>query len=331
MSGRIWITWENQRRNRELSHALNARLYELKEIDLIKNPVKKYALGLLKTIRILLNERPLLIFCQNPSLILSAFLVTIKKPARFRVVVDAHNAGLFPKEGESYLLGLLSRYIQRHADLTIVTNRGLQKHVEKNGGKAFILQDKIPTIPVSQPKKLSKSFNLLFICSYGEDEPYEAVFEAAWKLAPEVHIYVTGNYRKKDIDAASVPGNVTLLGYVSEDQYVDMLNSVDATIDLTTREDCLVCGAYETVAVEKPQILSDTKALRSYFHKGAIYTEHTAQDIAVSVQQLIDEKERLKREAVELKRHLKNEWEKRRQTLETHLESILHKGSRSCL
>ncbi len=331
MSGRIWITWENQRRNRELSHALNARLYELKEIDLIKNPVKKYALGLLKTIRILLNERPLLIFCQNPSLILSAFLVTIRKPARFRVVVDAHNAGLFPKEGESYLLGMLSRYIQRHADLTIVTNKGLQEHVEKNGGKAFILQDKIPAIPVRPSKELGKGFNLLFICSYGDDEPYEKVFEAARKLAPEVHIYVTGNYRKKDIDTASVPGNVTLLGYVSEDQYVEMLNSVDATIDLTTREDCLVCGAYETVSVEKPQILSNTKALRSYFHKGVVYTEHTAQDIAMSVQQLLDEKERLKQEAVELKRHLENEWEKRRQTLEAHLENILRKGSHPCL
>jgi len=325
MNNRIWITWENQRRNRELSGALNARLFELKEIDQIKNQVKKYVLGLLTTIGILLRERPLLIFCQNPSLILSAFLVTIRKLARFRVVVDAHNAGLFPKEGQSYPLGLLSRYVQRNADLTIVTNVGLQDYVEKNGGRAFILQDKIPAIPQRAPKELSDRFNLLFICSYGYDEPYEQVFKAAQYLGPEVHIYVTGNYRKKNIDPASVPGNVTLLGYVSEDEYVEMLNSVDATIDLTTRENCLVCGAYESVAVERPQILSDTDALRSYFRKGAIYTAHTAHAIAESVHKLIAGKDRLEQETRELKQLLRDEWEERRLVLESYLEDLLHK------
>ncbi len=324
MDKRIWITWENQRRNRELSRALNAGFYELKEIDRIKNPVKKYALGILKTIRVLLMEQPSLVFCQNPSLILSAFLTTIRKFGRFKVVVDAHNAGLFPMEGRSYLLGILSRYIQRNADLVLVTNQGLQEHVEKNGGRAFILPDKIPAIPMRPPRKLSGGFNLLFICSYGQDEPYEQVFEAARRLGMKVHVYVTGNHSKKNIDPSSVPENVTLLGYVSENEYVEMLYSVDATIDLTTRENCLVCGAYEAVAVGKPQILSDTNALRGYFRKGAVYTAHTTQAIADSIIELVSEKDRLKKEAMELKPLLQDEWEKRRLDLERLLESLPH-------
>jgi glycosyltransferase involved in cell wall biosynthesis len=320
---RIWITWENQRRNRELSRAVRSRLFELKEIDEIKNPVKKYVLGLLRTTRILLAERPLLVFCQNPSLILSSFLVTIKRFARIKVVVDAHNAGLFPKEGTSYLLGLLSRYIQRKAELTIVTNEGLKAHVMKNRGRAFTLQDKIPDIPIPSPRKVGEEFNLLFICSYGEDEPYEVVFEAARRLGPEIRIYVTGDYIKK-VDRDSVPCNVTLLGYVSEDEYVDMLISVDATIDLTTRENCLVCGAYEAVAVEKPQILSDTKALRSYFRKGVVFAAHNAQAIADSVHRLILEQDRLKQETRELKQLLEDEWEERRLALEEHLARLLN-------
>lgn len=326
---RIWITWENQRRNRELSSALNAGLFEFKEIDGIKNPVKKYTLGLLKTIQPLIRERPSLVFCQNPSLVLSAFLVTLRKFSRLKVIVDAHNAGLFPKEGKSYLLGLLSRYIQRNADITLVTNQGLLDHVEQNGGKGFILQDRIPAIPEMLPRKLGEGFNLLFICSYGEDEPYESVFEAAQAVGAGIQIHVTGNYRKKNIDPASVPGNVRLLGYVSEEEYVILLNSVDATIDLTTRENCLLCGAYETVAVEKPQILSGTKELRSYFRVGAVYTDNTASSLVDCIKELIDEKDRLEQETRALKPVLQQEWEERRRALEEQIVGLLKQGNRS--
>ncbi|HQN20067.1 MAG TPA: hypothetical protein PKV86_13035 [Syntrophobacteraceae bacterium] len=326
---RIWITWENQRRNRELSTAFNARLFEFKEIDEIKNPVKKYTLGLLKTIQPLIRERPPLVFCQNPSLVLSAFLVTLRKFTQLKVIVDAHNAGLFPKEGKSYLLGLLSRYIQRHADINLVTNQSLLDHVEQNGGRGFILQDRIPAIPEMPPRKLGEGFNLLFICSYGEDEPYESVFEAAQAVGAGIQIHVTGNYRKKNIDPASVPGNVRLLGYVSEEEYVTLLNSVDATIDLTTREDCLLCGAYETVAVEKAQILSGTKALRSYFRAGAVYTDNTASSLVDCIKELIEEKDRLEQETRALKPVLQQEWEARRMALEEQIVGLLKQGNRS--
>jgi len=57
----VWITWENQRRNRELSAAFGMKLYEFKEVDDIKNPIEKYASGLARTIRAILSERPSLV------------------------------------------------------------------------------------------------------------------------------------------------------------------------------------------------------------------------------------------------------------------------------
>ncbi len=311
----VWFTWENQRRNRELSKALGIKLFEFKEVDDIKNPVKKYSRGLMRTSRALLKEKPSLVFCQNPSLILSSFLVTVKKASGFRVCVDAHNVGLFPREGKSPVLGSLSRYVQAGADLTLVTNEQLQRHVEANGGRAFVLQDRIPDIQRRPPIPLEGRYNVLFICSYAQDEPYGLVFEAAEKLDSGVHIYVTGNYRKKNIDPVQVPSNVTLMGYISEDLYVDMLNSVDATIDLTSRENCLVCGAYETVAVEKPQILSDTRALRDYFNRGVVYTPHTVEGIHRSLIMLIENKPFLEKEARELKMERQAEWEQRKAIL----------------
>jgi hypothetical protein len=70
-----WITWENQRRNRELSKSLGIPLFELSEIDNISNPFRKYVTGIIKTLKILLEEKPELVICQNPSLVLALFLV----------------------------------------------------------------------------------------------------------------------------------------------------------------------------------------------------------------------------------------------------------------
>ncbi|HQG31572.1 MAG TPA: hypothetical protein PLA83_06560 [Deltaproteobacteria bacterium] len=322
----VWITWENQRRNRELSAAFGMKLYEFKEVDDIKNPIEKYASGLARTIRAILSERPSLVCCQNPSLVLSAFLVAAGKMAGFKVCVDSHNAGLFPKEGRSVILSGLSRLIQKGADLNLVTNEGLRRHVEENGGRAFILEDKIPGIPTVPPKKLKGEFNILFICSYAEDEPYRLVFDAAGKLDPGIHIYVTGDYRKRNIDPSGLPSNVTLMGYVPEDEYVLMLNSVDATLDLTERENCLVCGAYETLSVGKPQILSDTKALKNYFCKGAVYAPHTVQGIHDSILMLRERYPQLAKEAEELRLELRQEWDSRKAVLMSMLDDLGRKN-----
>lgn len=318
----IWITWENQRRNRELAKALDIKIHELSEIDRIGNRFEKYATGIWKTLVLLANERPKIVFAQNPSIVLSFLLVCLKPFARFTVFIDAHNAGLFPKEGRSWLLGKISRYIQSSADLTIVTNEQLKRHVEGNGGRAFVLQDKIPDIPIRKPSALKGEYNLLFICTYAEDEPYQEVFQAAGKLAQKVCIYVTGNYKKKNISLESAPGNIIVTGFVPEEEYIQLLNSVDATMILTERENCLVCGAYETLAVGKPMILSDTTALREYFRKGAIYTRNNAADICNAVNMLVDNIEKLRIDASCISKELGIEWNNRK----IEIENIINKA-----
>lgn len=313
---RIWFTWENQRRNRELSTAFGAKLFEWVEIDDIHNPLRKYALGIYRTFATLLTARPQIVFCQNPSLILSCFLVIAKRLFRFRICVDAHNAGLFPAEGRSSILLELAYVVQRYADLSLVTNEALKLHVENNGGRAFVLPDRIPSIPVVSPRALTGRVNLLFICSYGADEPYEAVFEAARHLQEDEFVYVTGNYAKRGIAPGSLPPNVILTGYVSEDEYVRLLRSVDATIDLTTRDNCLVCGAYESVAVEKPMVLSDTLALRQYFNLGAVYAINNAEGIFCAIREVIDRQRELTLQVGKLKALRSAQWEDRLRDLE---------------
>ena len=127
----IWISWENQRRNRELSAALKIPLFEFAEIDRINNYLKKYLIGFTKTFCVLRKTRPRIVICQNPSIVLSFSILIFKKFIDLRVVVDAHNAGLFPLDGRSKTLNYVSRFIQRYADLTIVTNENMKQHVRK--------------------------------------------------------------------------------------------------------------------------------------------------------------------------------------------------------
>jgi glycosyltransferase involved in cell wall biosynthesis len=81
--------------------------------------------------------------------------------------------------------------------------------------------------------------------------------------------------------------NVEFTGFLPDDEYWALLESVDLVVDLTYRDDCLVCGAYEAVARGKPLVLSDTAALRGYFSAGAVYTANTAEDIERALQQAL--------------------------------------------
>lgn len=315
MKKSIWITWEDQRRNRELSNALGIELYEFKDIDKIQNRLWKYLLGLLKTIKILYKKRPLLIFCQNPSIVLSLFLVLVKDITKSKVIVDAHNSGIFPAEGNSRILMLFSRFIQRRANMVIVTNDGLKRHVLKNGGSAFVLEDKIPLIQKRQPVSLEGRINILYICSFSEDEPFETVFQAAAGLPADLAIYVSGDYKKLSQKTLPVPDQIHFTGYIPTEEFEQLLCSVDCTMDLTNREDCLVCGAYESLAAGKPMILSDTRALRRYFDRGVVYTLHTTESIRDAIFQFLRERADLENQVIVLRNYLEIHWELRKKKL----------------
>jgi hypothetical protein len=64
--------------------------------------------------------------------------------------------------------------------------------VEINGGKSFVLPDKIPDLPRIKTLPLKGKYKFLFICTFASDEPYNEVFEAARCVGPDICIYVSG-------------------------------------------------------------------------------------------------------------------------------------------
>jgi glycosyltransferase involved in cell wall biosynthesis len=286
-----WFTWEVQPRNRSMSQLLNVPLYELTSK---KHRAIKYALLCCKTIAIIHKNKIDVIFAQNPSIVLSALAIAYKFIFNKIVIIDAHNGGLLPLEGKYKMLNYLAKVIAKRADTTIVSNKYLAELVTSWGGTPYVMPDPLPTPHKPIKTHFNDSNYFLFICTWASDVPYDQVIEAA-RLCSNEKIYITGNYQKKLTlkQITDLPKNVKLLGFVSEEDYLDYFTHAAAAIDLTTRNNCLVCGAYEAAALGVPAILSDTQVSREVFTQGYIFTNNSTQAIATAINQMRENRQQL--------------------------------------
>jgi len=273
----------------------------------------KHPFFILKTVFLLANRRPRVLIVQNPSVILAFVACLCQGLFGYFLVVDAHNVGLIPDSAIGKKVGWFYKYLIEKANLTIVTNEYLARHVKKSGGFPYILPDKLPSIIVPAYGETGRGnkhvFNVLFVCSYGLDEPYDEVFEAALSLPDNFQLSVTGDYKKlPDKTYQRYKEKLNFLGYVSDAEYCSLLCEADLVMVLTVRENCLVCGAYEAVAVETPMLLSETKAIKEYFYKGAVFTKNKAENIASAIIYAEAHYEQLKNDVVELKDEISCKW-----------------------
>lgn len=309
---KIWLTWEDHRRSRELASAFGA---EYLPIIGPENRFLRYFLLCSKTLFLLIKIRPSLIFCQNPSIVLNTFLCCLKNLFGYHLIADRHSNFKFYTLGSNSpkwrLFHTLSKFTLRRSDLTIVTNDHLAQLVKASGGNAVILPDKLPSFPGIAEKELQGNKSIVFISTFSADEPINAVIDAFRLLPEDLHLYITGNFRKKknlDQFVRSLPRNVSLTGFLDEQSYLELLTSADILLVLTNQEYILNCGSYEAVSLGKPMVLGDTATIREYFFKGAIYSRLDSQSLANNIQEAFIKKSTLEEEVRELKVELTNDW-----------------------
>lgn len=325
ISRAAWLTWERQRRNRSLSAKLGVELFELEA----KGPRwRRYPHLLRRTFALLVRRSPQLIFVQNPSIVLATCVALYGRIRRTPVVVDAHNAGVHPNEGRSKWLQMWAHLVFRLASRTIVTNSALAEYVTRHGGRPFVLQDPFPTLDIPErpsPSTRGVGHKVVFICTWAADEPYVEVLRAAERLAANnITVIITGNSRGREAGYGHpLPRNVVLTGYVPEENYIALLAQADVLVDLTTRENCLVCGAYEAAALGKPGVLSNTQALRDYFTEGFVFTDNTAVDIAKAIKYAVEHRERLTQELDQYRAAADRQWEQRCRQLKNELLTLM--------
>lgn len=308
MAKTIWITWEKQIRNKSMSTCLDIPLYE---ILISGSRLKRYVLCIKRTFQILLKEKPNIVITQNPSLILVVFITLLKKILRYQFIIDAHYFGVIaPKRNK--IIQMILNICNRLAMLVIVTNDNHARYILLIGGRPFICQDPLPNLDqYITMNSISEEKKIFFICSFDIDEPYHEAFEAARQLNEEgFKFYVSGNYKKYLINQEDYP-YIKLLGYIPDDEFYFHLFTSSLVLDLTTNQDCLVCGAYESISAEKPLVTSNTVALKSYFSKGVIFTDHSSNNIASAIRKAYQERDILITDIKEWKKNNIEEHNKR--------------------
>jgi glycosyltransferase involved in cell wall biosynthesis len=229
----------------------------------------------------LARERPHTVFAEVPSIALGLVALLMSRLLGFKVVVDAHNAVFENAETFPWPAAAIYRFIVRHADLVIVTNEAVAERARKLKGRPFILPDPVPGFEPGAA--VSGSNDVVVISTWAEDEPLQEILLAAGSIPDSLRMTITGKPKGKYGELAKQTAKINVPGFLPDQAYVSLLRNARVIVDLTTREDCLVCGAYEALAVGRPLVVSDTRALRSLLREGAVYCENQAASIAQAI------------------------------------------------
>jgi glycosyltransferase involved in cell wall biosynthesis len=261
----------------------------------------------LQTLRILVQERPRLIFVQSPPLFAAQVVMLYAWLARVPVVIDAHSGALIAPWWRWSLPWHAA--LSRRAVATIVTNTHLQALVDSWHAPSFIIAD-IPTVfPAGIKPALPAGLNLVVINTFSPDEPLEAVRAAAATL-PEVNFFVTGDPIRADRALlARCPANMQFTGFLPDPDYVGLLRAADGVLALTTDDYTMQRGACEAVSLGVPIITSDWPILRDYFHQGTVHVDNTPAGIRQGVLRLAHDQARLRREILALQAERRAEWQ----------------------
>jgi len=293
-----------------IAQALDARDFRverLKHMPRFMLPLR-YLLQSLETVAVLRRERPRLIITTNPPVILPLLVYAFARWPKADLVIDSHT-GAFSGKWKFFLF--LHRFLSRRALTTVVTNETLREQVASWGAPVFVLEDRVPELPIFETEQTNSCFSIAMISSFAADEPLGEVLAAAREL-PGFRFFITGRIPKRLTQlVAEASRNVTFTGFLPRSDYVAMLSRADAIMVLTTHDATMLCGAYEAAAVGKPLITSDWSALRSYFSKGAVYVDNSAEGIRRAVLEIAEQNQRLRSEMCELKSELTQRWNRR--------------------
>ncbi|HKA28921.1 MAG TPA: glycosyltransferase [Candidatus Binatia bacterium] len=271
----------------------------------------KYPLQLRKTLALLRGEGPLTVFISNPPpfAALAVYLAGLRRPG-LRYVMDVHTGPFLEPKWRPFIP--LTRFLARRSLATVVTNEALAERVRGWGAPAFVLRNPLSQIPQGRPwgrPEAAEKFVVTAICSFYEDEPIDELLRVA-DLPADVHVYVTGDSRKMrhGLRRALSP-QVTLTGFVSNDDFAALLRRSDAVVCLCRRPHTLLQGAVEAAAVGAALVTSESVAMREVFTRGTVYVENHATSIEAGIRQARARSTQLRAEMRQLASAMRADWE----------------------
>ncbi len=317
-----FVVWQSYHRRGELlAQHLNADLHFIcyGKRGGIWRTALRYLIQAIETWSVLGRGQPDVIFVQNPPIFCALTCYVYARFHHCRYVIDSHTGAFVDRKWRWSLA--LHRFLSRRALTTLVHNNAQAQIMERWKCRHIVLGFTPGQYVSGKVFERTSRFSVAVVCSFSDDEPLDAVFEAA-RICSDVCFYITGKPSSLcSHSIASRPENCTLTGYLPYDQYVSLLRDADAVMCLTTRDNTLLMGAMEAVSLTTPLIVSDWPVLRDTFSIGTVHVPNTPQGISQGIRRVQSERASLQHQMVTLKEQLDREWEQRFGELQQLLQS----------
>jgi glycosyltransferase involved in cell wall biosynthesis len=267
---------------------------------------RRYVAQSMRTWRVLGAERPDVILVQNPPVfcVLVVFLYCRLHGAEY--VIDSHTSAFLSTRWRPFLW--MHRVLSASAAATLVHNDAQGMTVKAWECRYLIVPDPVGGYPEGEAATLEGQFKVAVVCTFAEDEPIGVVLKAAEALR-EIHFYLTGdlNVAPRNLPERC-PANAHFTGFMPYEGYLSVLRGADAIVDLTTREDTLLCGAYEAVSLGKPVVVSDWPLLKRRFYRGVVHVKNTVEGVCDGLRQVMSDGGAMTIEVERLRSELESEW-----------------------
>lgn len=247
----------------------------------------RYALSLVATVGTALRRRPDVAVVQNPPIFPALVFLAWKRLSGARLILDCHPTGFGAKDNaQGRRMLSVTKWVARRSDGVLVTTGDWADVVTQWGGRPLVVHEAPPANvrgAVAKPSPDgSQPFDVLFACTFAQDEPVAEVMDAARAL-PGIHFTVTGDPdRARPGDLADLPGNVELTGWVDQARYLELLERSDAVLALTTEPTSVMRAAYEAVYGLRPLIATDWPTTAELFPSAAL-VDNSAGSIAAAI------------------------------------------------
>ena len=267
----------------------------------------KYSYQAVKTLLLLFQKRPKIVFIQSPPSFAVLFVYLYCLFTNSRYVVDAHSDALMSPYWTRPQW--LHHFLARKAVTTIVTNEHFQEMLNQQGAHAFVLRDIPTTFPEDGSFPLNGDFNVVVVNTFAFDEPLSEVLSAAGEL-DGVQFYVTGKKsRAGENFPKNYPENVHFTDFLPNDAYYALLRNSQAVMCLTTRNHTMQRGACEALSLGKPIITSQWPLLETYFNKGTVHVDNSVNGIRQGVEAMRGAYGRYQTEIKQLQKEQQEEWQ----------------------
>jgi glycosyltransferase involved in cell wall biosynthesis len=245
-------------------------------------PVRYFAL-FFKTLIILLQRRPDVVYAQNPPVFCPLTCMLYCSLTGARLVVDHHSIWRIKTLGGGPLskaIGFLEGVVARAADGNTAPHRFWGERLSAIGAaNVLVVHDFVERNSNPRDEALRRSFTsrpTIAICSHG-GHPLERIEAEASGvgMVATVELLITGPKEKLErrLSERELPENVKYLGFLPRQTYESLKASADMAVNVTDEPYTLSHVLLEYAASSLPTISSRQEVLEDFFGDSLLYTE----------------------------------------------------------